>query len=210
MLGSVTESTLAGGPCPILVVPPPTEGAALAAQGVQALPALPVPFRRLLCAIDFSSMSAAVLNQALALAEQGGGELTLIHVIEVPPELRGGRVADLTDVDRLRAAEEARCLRALRELVPNRAHVHCTVHTLVAEGPADQVILKAAAARQADLIVMGVRGHGVVDLVIFGSKTRHVVRAAPCPVLVVHEREAVADVAPATAAASQRAPGERA
>jgi nucleotide-binding universal stress UspA family protein len=88
--------------------------------------------------------------------------------------------------------------------------VHCTVHTLVAEGPADQVILKAAAVRQADLIVMGVRGHGVVDLFIFGSKTRHVVRAAPCPVLVVHEREAVADVAPATAAASQRAPGERA
>jgi nucleotide-binding universal stress UspA family protein len=205
MLGSVTENTLPAGPCPVLVVPPPPESAAPTPHGVQAPPA---PFRRILCAIDFSPMSAAVLNQALALAEQGGGELTLIHVIEVPPELRGERVADLTDVDRLRAAEEARCLRALRELVPDRARVHCTVYTLVGEGPADEVILKAAAARQADLIVMGVRGHGVLDLVIFGSKTRHVVRAAPCPVLVVHEREVVAGVAPATAAASQRALGE--
>jgi nucleotide-binding universal stress UspA family protein len=44
-------------------------------------------------------------------------------------------------------------------------------------------ILRVAAERKADLIVMGVLGRGAVDLALFGSTTQHVVRSASCPVL---------------------------
>ena len=46
--------------------------------------------------------------------------------------------------------------------------------------------------RQADLIVMGVHGRGVVDLMVFGSTTAHVLRAARRPVLVVHSEDGAA------------------
>jgi nucleotide-binding universal stress UspA family protein len=60
------------------------------------------------------------------------------------------------------------------------------------------VILAAASAHQADLIVMGARGHGALDLAVFGSKTRQVIRAARCPVLVVHARNAAVLSPPVT------------
>jgi len=46
-------------------------------------------------------------------------------------------------------------------------------------------ILRFAAEHQADLIVMGAQGHGAIDRLIFGSKTRDVVGGAACPVLNV-------------------------
>jgi nucleotide-binding universal stress UspA family protein len=188
LLGSVTENTLRITRCPVLVVPPAAEGATQTRWWLG----------RILCAIDFSQESAAALGYGLSLAQESGGELTLIHAIEVPPELRDGHVADLTDVDRIRAAEEARCLRKLRDLVPERARLLCTVSTLVDEGAADHVILAAATAHDVDLIVMGVRGHGALDLAVFGSTARQVIRAARCPVLVVHARAAAVLTAPVT------------
>jgi nucleotide-binding universal stress UspA family protein len=45
-----------------------------------------------------------------------------------------------------------------------------------------------AAARDlgVDLIVVGSHGKGFVSRVLLGSVSEHVVRHAPCPVLVVH------------------------
>ena len=47
-------------------------------------------------------------------------------------------------------------------------------------------ILRLAGQEHAGLIVMGVRGRSAVDMTIFGSVTRQVVRRATCPVLTVH------------------------
>jgi nucleotide-binding universal stress UspA family protein len=47
-------------------------------------------------------------------------------------------------------------------------------------------LLDAAGERKADLIVIGVRGRGPVDIGFFGSTANHVVRAAACPVLTVN------------------------
>jgi nucleotide-binding universal stress UspA family protein len=59
------------------------------------------------------------------------------------------------------------------------------VETAVREGAAYREILKVAAVQSVDLIVMGVQGRGALDLVIFGSNTARVARAATCPVLIV-------------------------
>ena len=42
-----------------------------------------------------------------------------------------------------------------------------------------------AADRRADLLVVGVHGHNILDLALFGSTTQHIVREATCPVLSV-------------------------
>jgi nucleotide-binding universal stress UspA family protein len=145
----------------------------------------PVQFRGILCPVDFSEGSTNALSYALNLAEEADAQLTVLHVIEIPPELRENPLSAGFDVDGVRAAAEADALRRLRDLVPEQARSYCTVETAVREGAAYREILKVAAERRSDLIVMGVQGRGAVDLMLFGSNAARVVRAAACPVLVV-------------------------
>jgi nucleotide-binding universal stress UspA family protein len=62
----------------------------------------------------------------------------------------------------------------------------CEIKEVVAIDRAYKAVLRHAADSHADLIVMGAQGTGGVELMLYGSNTQHVVRAAPCPVLTVH------------------------
>ncbi len=177
LLGSVAERVLRKAPCPVVVVPP-------AAQPQKETIGMG---RRILCGIDFSDASLAALEHATSLAEESDATLTLIHVIEIPPELQGG-VHSETEVALAHAAAGAEALRRLRALVPASVSEACTVHVEVAEGRAARELVRAARQGQDDLLVMGVRGRNAVDLAVFGSNTNQVVRTAPCPVLVVHSK----------------------
>ena len=176
LLGSVTEKVIRKAPCPTMVVPRLAPDTPVNR---------PVQFRRILCSVDFSEGSLRALEYAVTLAEEGDAQLTVLHVIEVPPELRENPLAEGFDVDRVRAEAEARSLQHLRELIPQDARTYSTVETEVREGAAYWEILKVAAERSVDLIVMGVQGRGAVDLWLFGSNTARVSRAATCPVLIV-------------------------
>jgi nucleotide-binding universal stress UspA family protein len=176
LLGSVAEKVLRNAPCPVVVVPP---HAANVDRGVSPV------FKRIVCAVDFSKSSLLALNWALALAQEGDARLTLLHAIEFPHALREIVFSTDTDADRLHAAAEAEYLRRLRALVPAAARNYCTVTTQVNEGKPAREIARAAAAEQADLVVMGVQGRGAVELMVFGSNTNAVVRNARCPVMVV-------------------------
>jgi nucleotide-binding universal stress UspA family protein len=176
LLGSITERVLHKAPCPILVVPPHAAAAESDA---------PVIFKRIVCAIDFSTSSLVALNSALELAQEADARLTLLHAIEFPPALREIVFSTDADVDRLHAAAEAEYLRRLRALVPARARIYCTVATRVNEGKPAREIAQVAAEERADLIVMGVHGRSAVDMMVFGSNTNAVIRTATCPVLVV-------------------------
>ena len=72
VLGSVTEKVLRRATCPVLTVPPP-------AQATSTL-----PFKRLLCAVDFSEPSLEAVRFAGSLAREAGARLVLMHVLEWP------------------------------------------------------------------------------------------------------------------------------
>lgn len=178
LLGSITEKILRKATCPVMVVPP---------RAADIDPKAPVRFKRILCPIDFSPGSVAALSYAVSLAEEADARLMLVHTIEIPPELYPTADARRVDVDAMRAAAEAEKLRALRALIPAGVEDYCTVETGVTEGRASREIVRLATERRADLIVMGVQGRGAVDLLMFGSNTHEVVRAAPCPVLTIRQ-----------------------
>ena len=177
-LGSVTEKVVRSAPCPTLVVPPRSEGSVSAAT---------VQYRRVLCPVDLSDSSLAALARALELARQTNAAVLVVYVAEIPlppPEFPSG--LDLPAMAE-RAAAEAR--RRLEALIPAAARANCTIETPIVYGSAYRAILRLAVERRADAIVMGVHGRGAVDLMLFGSTTHHVLRAAPCPVLVVQSAD---------------------
>ena len=180
LLGSVTEKVLRKAPCPVLTVP---------RNSPDVVPAPPVLFRRIVCALDFSSCSMHALEYALSLAQEADAHLTLLHVIEVPPEVPHdaqesvfGGIRSLREY--IAAAEQHRAAR-LEALVPADVRAFCTVDTKLASGTPYREVLRYAADEQSDLIVIGVHGRSAADLFFFGSTAQHVVREAACPVLTL-------------------------
>ena len=131
-------------------------------------------------ATDLSSTSEAATTAALDLAAMAGARLLAVSVID-PGALRlpGGRY--LARVDQVRAERE----RFAQELVARGRARGVTVDFLVWEGDPGESIIEAAQAEGADLIVVGSHGRGAVGRFLIGSVSDHVVRNAPCPVLVV-------------------------
>lgn len=174
LLGSVTEKVLRKAICPVLTVPP------------HARTTSKLPFRRLVCPVDFSDSSLAALDFALSLAQQGEAELTILHVCE-------WRLEDepLTNrpisVPEFRPQLERDLSEKLLGLIPDAVRNWCRPTIRIAHGKAYREILGVAAEDQADLIVMGVQGRNALDVMLFGSTTNQVVRRATCPVLTLRQ-----------------------
>jgi nucleotide-binding universal stress UspA family protein len=135
--------------------------------------------RRILLATDLSSASASATDQALELARDLGAELLIVSVIDPSSQLSVGPV--LARMDQRRAAREA----AAQALVLRGRRAGVRVSFLVWEGEPGPAIVEAAVAEQADLIVAGTRGRNRVERLVLGSVSDHVVRHAPCPILIV-------------------------
>jgi nucleotide-binding universal stress UspA family protein len=75
-------------------------------------------------------------------------------------------------------------LAEVRERAAVKGAWRISIEVSVGE-PAAQILV-AANAGQADLIVMGSRGHGQLAGLLLGSVAQKVVALARCPVLVVH------------------------
>jgi nucleotide-binding universal stress UspA family protein len=177
MLGSIAESVLRHAPIPVLIVPP----------HAPAVPESGVPFKRIVCAVDFEADSYPAVHHALNLAQESDSELTLLHVLQVPVPRRVAGEAVPLDVDAARQTLAQLARKRLDALVPDEARAYCSVHAEVTEGrPADE-ILRFARDRSADLVIMGVRGRDALDVALFGSQTRTVVHEVQCPVLTVRQ-----------------------
>jgi nucleotide-binding universal stress UspA family protein len=136
--------------------------------------------KKILVPVDFSDCSKKALQYALPFARQFEAELALVHVVQayvavpemVPVEVVSTRDAE-SDLERLR---QLTC-----EGVQSRA--------IVRVGLPHREITKAAQEFGSDLIILSTHGHTGLAHVLLGSTAERVVRHAPCPVLVVRERE---------------------
>lgn len=177
LLGSVTEKVLRKSPCPVLAV-----HGLRADAGPESTPL----FQHIVCPVDFSDASLAALEYAFSLAQESGGCLTLLHVVE------GFDHEPLTMVHyqipeyRAYLVEEAE--KRLQALLPAQMPDWCRPDAQVVVGKAYEHILGAATEAHADLVVMGVHGRNSVDLALFGSTAHHVIRGADCPVLAIRPR----------------------
>jgi nucleotide-binding universal stress UspA family protein len=176
VLGSTAENVLRHAPQPVLIVP----------AHAPAVPESGVPFKRIVCAVDFHADAYRALRYAFALAQESDAQLTLLHAVEMPAVHVGAE--DLAfDLASARESVMRDARAGLEALVPEESRAFCTVHAEVVEGQAHQAILRLATDVKADLIIMGVRSRDAVDVAVFGSHTQAVVRAAHCPVLTVHQ-----------------------
>lgn len=135
--------------------------------------------RRILLATDLSAASEGATRQAVELARDLGASLLIVSVID--PDLRGTPGGRLERMDQRRAARE----QAAQAVVVRGRQAGIAVNFLIWEGEPGPAIVEAAAAEEADLIVVGSHGRGRVGRFVLGSVSDHVIRNATAPVLVV-------------------------
>lgn len=132
---------------------------------------------------DGSAASGEAVRWAAGLANRLGAPLHVLRAWVLvkaprPATHKLGYVAPLSDYE---AAVKAELEDDVRRLgLPGQVELH------VVHGHAAKELLLAA--RGAELVVVGRRGHGGYRGLGFGSTADQVVRNAPCPVIVVPVR----------------------
>lgn len=144
--------------------------------------------QQILVATDFSACAKEALEQAIDLARNLKGKITLLYVFESPfpypdatslsayPQL----YRSLQDFKR----EEEKKLQSAAG-IPGAG---IEIRPLFKEGSASLEIVKAAQELKADLIVVGTHGRAGMSRFLMGSVAQRVSQSAPCPVLIVREK----------------------
>ncbi len=141
-------------------------------------------YRRALVPVDFSPWSHAALRLVRAMAPKA--ELVLLHAFEAPFESKlqfAGVDEETIGLYRISARQEA--LSQLQLLVAEAGLKPGEVSLSVHHGNASRIILTQEQEQDCDLIVMGKHGQGVLEELLLGSVTKHVLSESASDVLVV-------------------------
>ena len=139
----------------------------------------------ILVAYDFSDTSRNTLAYGRNLARAFGSRLHVLHVADVISTSAAQFYPEGPGDPEARAS--ALAMGQLRTvLAEGPTDSHAAVR--VSPNPALEIVEYATDIR-ADLIVIGTHGRTGVSRFLMGSVAEHVVRTAPCPVLVVRPSE---------------------
>ncbi|HTV33874.1 MAG TPA: universal stress protein [Methylocella sp.] len=137
-------------------------------------------FNKIVHANDDSRHAFRALTLALAIARQNKSELHIVCVEEIPymPEF-------ITEVREAMGAADEKIQEVFRQARGMAEEQKVTLHTHAIAGHPVRDIVRIADDLNADLLVIGARGHSAIYERMIGSRADRIVQLAPCPVLVV-------------------------
>ncbi|MGE3312762.1 MAG: universal stress protein [Limisphaerales bacterium] len=142
--------------------------------------------RRILVPVDFSANARKAITYATAFARQFGATLTFLHVVQVNYAYGEFGAIDFSALEReMRAGAD----KELAALVASATGAGLQADSIVREGSPPKIIADVARELGSDLLVISTHGYTGLRHVLMGSIAEHVVRYAPCPVLVVRLQE---------------------
>ena len=149
--------------------------------------------KNILVPTDFSPEAHHAYEVALQVARHTGGSVTLLHVLEGIEDSSGGFSTIGAPVGgngidpifpiKLMEATKRRMHSLVAEAAGQGAGV--PVQESIKVAAIGEGILRAIQRHGTDLVVMGARGHGVMEHFFVSSNTERIIRLAPCPVLTV-------------------------
>lgn len=139
---------------------------------------------KILVPVDFSKKSEFASKMAARIAKESNSIVYLIHMIELPTG-----VVDMGAGSKFSIPESMLYLRKVRERMlefkEKFFHKKTEVQHIIKLQQPHEGILEYAYKIDADLIVMGSKGHSKFEEILIGSNTEKVVRTSKAPVIVV-------------------------
>jgi nucleotide-binding universal stress UspA family protein len=147
----------------------------------------------LIAGTDGSEASIESLRAGLALLPEDE-EVLLVTAVEHGDHslvTGGGMAGGVMSEDEFVAQDTAVVTDAQESLAQSAERLGLVnARTLVVRGAPGDALCQLAAERGARAIVLGTRGRGGVKRALLGSVSDHVVRNAPCPVVITGPTEA--------------------
>lgn len=153
--------------------------------------------KNILYATDLSESARYAYTYAASLAQQYGARITILHVIEQPPNETFLQIQGYVGEERWKQLQEEKQADFISSIKGRLNHFcddissevdACTFQVekiIVKEGIAVDEILHQAELNDADVIVMGTHGFGMFKDALMGGTARRVVRRSLTPVLVI-------------------------
>lgn len=134
-------------------------------------------FKTIVLALDGSEESQQAVPLAAELARQDGARIVIAHVEQDVVGKGGGPIPATEDEIQAEVRKQA------EELSAAGIETSVEMRNVMLGGPA-HAIAEIADGANADLIVVGTRGHSAVAGLFLGSVTQRLLHIARCPVLV--------------------------
>ena len=128
-----------------------------------------IPLKKIICAVDFSAASDAVVRYAAAM-HCSCAELMVLYVASGTESEDGMLRKHLHEFSRYSDM-----------LSDYKAHAHFTVQ----HGEPAAAILNYAREHHANMIILGSHGNTAIARLLMGSTAESVMRHAPCPVVIL-------------------------
>ncbi|MBE9242867.1 cation:proton antiporter [Synechocystis salina] len=123
----------------------------------------------ILAAVDTSAIAKQVLTKVAELARRNDARVVVLHVIQL---------ADPPGVENLR--------EQTKQILADIRH-----QFIVTEGVVPEQILRTAQEQGAEEIILGKRGHSVLDDLLLGSVSQYLLATSVLPVMVVESEDRV-------------------
>lgn len=156
-------------------------------------------FKKILVALDSSTLRETVLEKALSMAKAMQAKLMLLHVLSVYEEGSPGiplrsYQAYYPMLDGMSwelyqerwSSFEKQGIERLQKDVARASSLQVEAEFTQTSGEPSLVICDVARVWQADLVVVGSHGRSGLSELLMGSVSNYVTHRAPCSVLVVH------------------------
>jgi nucleotide-binding universal stress UspA family protein len=140
-----------------------------------------VKIGRILCPTDFSETSGKALAAAKDLTEVFSSEMDVLHVF--PGHVIEKKMGERKEKDRVMDELFQQAKSGLSKLLGDAG---IAKEGIVIEGEPHKRISSFSSENDIDLIVIGARGLSFIRGMLIGSVTDAVLKASPCPVLVIH------------------------
>ena len=149
--------------------------------------------------VDYSATSDLALLQAFRFAAaQANSEVHAVSVASLRVPMNGFEpgpelIVEAPSIDQSSADLRAHVQRRLDDyhaMRPKSGYPSRIVTHVRLEAPAEE-IAQLASDLEADLVIVGTHGRRGLSRILLGSVAEGVVRLAPCPVLVVREKQIV-------------------
>lgn len=147
-----------------------------------------IVLKRILVPTNFSEPARVAIDYGVALGEQYGAALHLLHVLDIVP---GVDPLDMPLPARREVERkvEATAWEELQRTLSKEDQARVRMVLAIEWGTPFIEIIRYAKSHAIDLIAIGTRRDGHLKHVLLGDVVENVLHDAPCPVLTLHRPE---------------------
>jgi len=139
---------------------------------------------KLLIAIDFSPVTDKILMKVKEMYPKMKPKLWLVHVVQPEPDFIGYEVGPVTERDFMAKRFHDKH-KQIQEIAEEMQREGIKATPLLLQGATVDTIIEEAQKINADFIVIGSHGHGMMYNLLVGSIGHGLLKNSPVPLLII-------------------------